>query len=60
MTWLDLVTVQTPTDSRSQRSKRSSLTSNRVAAGMQPKSACGGGGTSPPRALPASVTATEV
>ena len=62
MTWLDLVTVKaTPTDSRSQRSKRSFQTTEMAAAGMQPKSSARratGGGLS--KALPARATATEV
>jgi hypothetical protein len=55
-------TVHTaPTDSRSQRRTRSFLTSDRAAAGMQPKSsACDVGGASPSRACPARVIATEV
>ncbi len=51
----------TPTDSRSQRRTRSFLTSDRAAAGMQPKSSAGdvvGGG--PSRAPTACVMATEV
>ena len=62
MTWLDLATVvTTPTDSRSQRRKRSFQKSEMAAAGMQPKSSArgvGGGGLS--RALPACASATEV
>ena len=62
MTWLDLATVvMTPTESRSQRSKRSSQKSDLAAAGMQPKSSARGvvgGGLS--RALPACASATEV
>ncbi len=62
MTWLDLATVEaSPTDSRIQRHYRSSMTSDRAAAGMQPKSsACGVVGRSPSRALPALAPATEV
>jgi hypothetical protein len=51
----------TPTDSRSQRRTRSLLTSDRAAAGMQPKSsACDAIGGGPSRALPSWVIATEV
>jgi hypothetical protein len=62
VTRFDLANVDTtPTDSRSQRSHRSSLTSALVAAGTQPKSSArdvvGGG---PSRALPSRVSATEV
>jgi hypothetical protein len=62
MTWLDLVTVETtPTASRIQRRKRSFMTSDRAAAGLQPKSTARGGvGGSPSRALPTCATATEV
>jgi hypothetical protein len=62
MTWLDLATVgTTPTDSGIQRRNRSSKTSDRAAAGSQPKSSARdavGGGSS--RALPTSFTVTEV
>ena len=62
MRWLDLDTVSTtPTDSGIQRRNRSFMTSDRAAAGMQPKSSArvvvGGG---PSRALPACVAVTEV
>jgi hypothetical protein len=51
----------TPTDSRSQRRIRSFMTSDRAAAGMQPKpSACDAVGGGPSRALPLCATATEV
>ena len=62
MTWAHPATVKTtPTDSRSQRSNRSFLTSDRAAAGMQPKSsACDVVGGGPSRAPSACGTATEV
>lgn len=62
MTWLDLATVcTTPTDSGIQRRNRSSKTSDRAAAGMQPKSSARGvAGGGPSRALPARFTVTEV
>jgi hypothetical protein len=62
MTSLDPATVKTtPTDWRIQRRTRSFLTSDRAAAGMQPKSSAGdviGGG--PSRALAMYADATEV
>jgi hypothetical protein len=63
MTWLDLATVAktTPTDPRIQRLNRSLMTSDRAAAGMQPKSSARGAvGMGPSRALSACVLATEV
>ena len=53
--------LSTPTDSRSQRRTRSSLTSDRAAAQPQPRMSASdvvGGG--PSRALSARTTATEV
>jgi hypothetical protein len=62
MTWLYLATVETtPTDSRIQRRYRSTMTSDRAAAGSQPKSSARGVvGGSPSRAPSACVPATEV
>jgi len=62
MTWLTLATVETtPTDSRIQRRYRSPMTSDRAAAGLQPKSSARGAvGGSPSRALSACAPATEV
>ena len=62
MTWPRPATVHTtPTDSRSQRRTRSFLTSDRAAAGMQPKSSAGDViGAGPSRAPSARVNATEV
>ena len=51
----------TPTDTGIQRRNRSFLTSDRAAAGMQPKSpACDAIGRGPSRALPMRAAATEV
>lgn len=60
--WLDPATFgTTPTDSRIQRRNRSALTSDRAAAGMQPKSSARGVvGRSPSRALSVCAAATEV
>ena len=62
MRWLDLDTVSTtPTDSGIQRRNRSLKTSDRAAAGMQPKSPARGvvdGG--PSRALSMRAAVTEV
>ena len=62
MRWLEIGTVcTTPTDSGIQRRNRSFMTSDRAAAGMQPKSSASdvvGGG--PSRALSACATVTEV
>lgn len=62
MTWLYLATVETtPTDSRIQRHSRSLMTSDRAAAGSQPKSSARGAiGMGPSRALSARALATEV
>jgi hypothetical protein len=62
MTRPDLATVwTTSTEPGIQRRNRSSKTSDRAAAGMQPKSsACGVVGGGPSRALPMRVTVTEV
>jgi hypothetical protein len=63
MTWLDLATVDTttPTDPRIQRFNRSLKTSDRAAAGTQPKSSARGAlGMGPSRALSAHALATEV
>jgi len=62
MRLLDLVTVgTTPTDSGIQRRNRSLTTSDRAAAGMQPKSpARGVVGGGPSRALSMCAAVTEV
>ena len=62
MMWLDLATVETtPTGSRIQRNSRSLLTSDRAAAGLQPKSSARGVvGKGPSRALSTCALATEV
>ena len=62
MRWLYLDTVSTtPTDSGIQRRNRSLTTSDRAAAGMQPKSpACGVVGGGPSRALSTCAAVTEV
>lgn len=62
MTWLDLATVDsTSTETGIQRRNRSSLTSDWVAAGSQPKSsACGVVDGGPSRASFACAPATEV
>jgi hypothetical protein len=60
--WLDLATFgTTPTDSRIQRHHRSALTTDRVAAGTQPKSSARDAvGETSPRALAVLARATEV
>ena len=60
--WLDLATVvTTPTEPGIQRRKRSLKTSDRAAAGMQPKTSAGAeSGEGLSRALPAHANATEV
>jgi hypothetical protein len=62
MRWLHPDTVcTTPTEPGIQRRNRSFMTSDRAAAGMQPKSSARGVvGGGPSRALPACVTVTEV
>ena len=62
MTWLHPATVcTTPTDSGIQRRNLSLQTSDRAAAGMQPKSSARGVvGGGPSRALSSCVTVTEV
>ena len=62
MMWLDLATVgTTPTGSRIQRTSRPLKTSDRAAAGSQPKSSARGVlGRGPSRALAACALATEV
>ena len=62
MRWPILVTVgTTPTDSGIQRRNRSLKTSDRAAAGMQPKSSARGVvGGGPSRALSACAAVTEV
>jgi hypothetical protein len=62
MRWLEIGTVcTTPTDSGIQRRNRSSKTSDRAAAGMQPKSpARGAVDGDPSRVLSACAAVTEV
>ena len=62
MMWLDLATVDpTPTETGIQRRNRSSQTSDRAAARLQPKSsACGVAEGGPSRAPFACAPATEV
>ena len=62
MRWFEIGTVcTTPTDSGIQRRNRSSKTSDRAAAGMQPKSpARGVVGGCPSRALAMRAAVTEV